>query len=226
MKTVIKGFIFDLDGVLTDTAEYHYQAWKALAEDIDIEIDREFNEQLKGISRLESLERILIYGNKQDQFSEAEKNQLAEKKNEHYKELIQEITPNDLLEGIPDFLTELESSGIKLSLASASKNAPFILKKLGIADKFLEVVNPADLNKGKPDPEIFMKGAEQLNLTTQECIGVEDAEAGIQSINDADMFSVGVGSAESMKDADYYVEKTSELNLNKILSNWETSQLR
>lgn len=225
MKTVIKGFIFDLDGVLTDTAEYHYQAWKALAEDIDIEIDREFNEQLKGISRLESLERILAYGNKQDQFSEAQKNQLAEKKNEHYKELIQEITANDLLEGISDFLLELESSGIKLALASASKNAPFILEKLEIADKFLEIVNPAELEKGKPDPEIFIKGAEQLNLTTQECIGVEDAEAGIQSINDAGMFSVGVGSDKSMKDADYYVEKTSELNVDKILREWEKQSI-
>lgn len=218
---MIKGFIFDLDGVLTDTAEYHYLAWKALAEDIGITIDRDFNEQLKGISRVDSLDRILVYGGKENQFSEIEKTELAEKKNDHYKELIQEITPTDLLEGIPEFLTELEKSEIKLALASASKNAPFILEKLGIEDKFVGIVNPEDLSKGKPDPEIFVKGAELLNLTSKECIGVEDAEAGIQSINDADMFSVGVGSAESMKDADYQVDNTSQLNLIEILQAWE-----
>lgn len=221
VKRLIKGFIFDLDGVLTDTAEYHYMAWKKLAEEIGIVIDRTFNEQLKGISRLDSLERILAHGNKENDFSEDGKQKLANQKNEEYKKLIQQITPDDLLEGIDDFLTELEEAEMKLALASASKNAPTILDKLAIADKFSRIVNPKELKNGKPDPEIFLKGAALLELKPEECIGIEDAKAGIQSINRAGMFSVGVGKGSSMKEADYYVENTSELHLSTILHEWE-----
>lgn len=214
---MIKGLIFDLDGVITDTAEYHYLAWKSLAEKIDISIDRKFNEQLKGISRMESLELILQHGNKADAYTDAEKEELATQKNEEYKEYIKEITPADLLPGIDTLLKEAKERGMGMALASASKNGPEIMKRLEIEDLFDGVVDPASLKAGKPDPEIFFRGAEILGLSVDECIGLEDAEAGIESINGAGMFSVGVGSKEAMKEADYAVESTADLILDRLV---------
>lgn len=214
---MIKGLIFDLDGVITDTAEYHYLAWKSLAEKIDISIDREFNEQLKGISRMESLDLILKHGNKGDTYSIEEKEKLATQKNEEYKEYIKQITPKDLLPGIEALLKEAKQKNLGMVLASASRNAPAIMKSLEIEDLFDGVVNPASLKAGKPDPEIFIKGAEMLGLSPKECVGLEDAEAGIESINSAGMFSVGVGSKEAMKNADYIVENTEDLSLENVL---------
>lgn len=214
---MIKGFIFDLDGVLTDTAEYHYLAWKKLADRLGIQLDRKMNEQLKGISRMDSLDRILAIGNQMDRYTLEEKEKLADEKNEDYKELILEVTPNDLLPGIANLLADLRAKDIRLALASASKNGPVIMERLGIADMFDTVVDPATLAKGKPDPEIFIKGAQQLKLKPIECVGVEDAQAGIKSINAAGIFSVGVGTKEMMKEADYAVTSTQELKLEEIL---------
>lgn len=214
---MIKGFIFDLDGVLTDTAEYHFQAWKRLADKLGIPLDREMNEQLKGISRMDSLDRILTLGNRAENYSIEEKERLADEKNEDYKKLILDVTPADLLPGITDLLADLKAAGIRLALASASKNGPVIMEKLGIADLFDTVVDPAGLENGKPDPEIFSKGAEQLQLNPTECVGVEDAQAGIEAINAAGMFSVGVGKKEVMEKADYAVADTSKLKLTDIL---------
>ncbi|WP_027108834.1 beta-phosphoglucomutase [Lacticigenium naphthae] len=214
---MIKGFVFDLDGVLTDTAEYHYQAWKNLAKKLTIEIDREFNEQLKGVSRMDSLNRILAYGNKENDYSEEEKERFAHGKNEEYKKLIEQITEEDLLPGVTEFLDDLKKRGYKSALASASKNAPTILNRLKIADRFEGIVDPAELKNGKPDPEIFIKGAEILGLDTTECVGVEDAEAGILGINSANMFSVGIGDPMVLTAADLNFETTSELSLDKII---------
>ena len=214
---MIKGLIFDLDGVITDTAEYHYLAWKSLAEKIGIEIDRAFNEQLKGISRMESLELILQHGNKSEAYTLEEKEKLAAQKNEEYKEYIKQVTPADLLPGIAELLRDAREQGIKMSLASASKNAPEIMQRLEIDGLFEGIVDPASLKAGKPDPEIFIRGAELLGLSVKECVGLEDAEAGIESINAAGMFSVGVGTKDAMKEADYAVESTAELDLKTIL---------
>lgn len=214
---MIKGLVFDLDGVITDTAEYHYLAWKSLAEKIDIHIDREFNEQLKGISRIESLERILSYGNKLDYYSDDEKEKLAVQKNEEYKEYIKQITPKDILPGISEFLKTARKNRMRMSIASASQNAPEILKRLEIEDQFDGIVDLASLIEGKPAPEIFSKAAEILGLLPSDCVGIEDAEAGIEGINKAGMFSVGVGSPSSMKHADYAVEKTEKLLLSDVL---------
>jgi beta-phosphoglucomutase len=215
---LIKGFIFDLDGVLTDTAEYHYLAWKKLGEKIGISIDRVFNEQLKGISRMDSLDRILAHGNKTNVYTEEEKQQLAFEKNEDYKTLITEISASDLLPGIKEFMAELKRAKMSLALASASKNGPDILNQLGIAELFDTIVDPAALTNGKPDPEIFINGAKQLGLSPEECVGIEDAEAGIESINAAGMFSVGVGTPESMKFADIFVSNTAQLDYQAILN--------
>lgn len=209
----VKAVIFDLDGVITDTAEHHFLAWKNLAESLGIPFDKEFNEELKGVSRMESLERILAKGNQQEKFSEEEKVALATKKNEEYKELIKTITPQNILPGIKLLLDELRNKKIKIGLASASKNALSVLSSLGLREYFDEIVDVSTLKNGKPHPEIFLKAAELLDVPVESCIGVEDAEAGIESIKAADMFAVGVGTKEAMRRADVFVEHTNQLTL-------------
>lgn len=213
---MLKGIIFDLDGVITDTAEYHYLAWKKTAEAIGVPFDREFNEELKGVSRMDSLYKILDHGGIREQFSEAQIEALAYDKNIFYQELIKEITPADLLSGIKVFLEECKEAGLKIGLASASKNGPVILDRLEVTSFFDTIVDPGKLKNGKPDPEIFVKAAEQLQLQVNECVGVEDAEAGIQAIKGANMFAVGVGTPERMKLADWQVGSTADITLERL----------
>ena len=213
-----KGFVFDLDGVITDTAKYHYIAWKELAAEIGIEIDLKFNEQLKGISRMDSLERILTLGNKNDAYTEVEKEALATKKNTHYVQLLQSLTPDDLLPGVKTFLDEAKAKNIPCAIASASKNAPFILDKLGVMQDFDTIVDPATLKKGKPDPEIFIQAALALGIEPAEAVGFEDAQAGIDGIKAAGMYAVGVYSGEELHGADVIVEKLTDLNIDELLA--------
>ena len=213
-----KGFIFDLDGVITDTAKNHYIAWKELAAEIGIEIDLKFNEQLKGISRMDSLERILTLGNKNDAYTEVEKEALATKKNTHYVQLLQSLTPDDLLLGVKTFLDEAKAKNIPCAIASASKNAPFILDKLGVMQDFDTIVDPATLKKGKPDPEIFIQAALALGIEPAEAVGFEDAQAGIDGIKAAGMYAVGVYSGEELHGADVIVEKLTDLNIDELLA--------
>lgn len=213
-----KGFVFDLDGVITDTAKYHYIAWKELAAEIGIEIDLKFNEQLKGISRMDSLERILTLGNKNDAYTEVEKEALATKKNTHYVQLLQSLTPDDLLPGVKTFLDEAKAKNIPCAIASASKNAPFILDKLGVMQDFDTIADPATLKKGKPDPEIFIQAALALGIEPAEAVGFEDAQAGIDGIKAAGMYAVGVYSGEELHGADVIVEKLTDLNIDELLA--------
>lgn len=213
-----KGFVFDLDGVITDTAKYHYIAWKELASEIGIEIDLKFNEQLKGISRMDSLERILTLGNKNDAYTEVEKEALATKKNTHYVQLLQSLTPDNLLPGVKTFLDEAKEKNIPCAIASASKNAPFILDKLGVMQDFDTIVDPATLKKGKPDPEIFIQAALALGIEPAEAVGFEDAQAGIDGIKAAGMYAVGVYSGEELHGADVIVEKLTDLNIDELLA--------
>lgn len=206
-----KGVIFDLDGVITDTAEYHYIAWKDLASKIGIEIDREFNETLKGISRGESLEKILIKGNKENDYTQEEKDKLAKSKNDYYLTLLERLTPNNVLENISETLQYLKDNNIKIALASASKNAPLILDKLELTNYFDVIVDPASVKAGKPAPDIFLEGARLIGLNARECIGVEDSEAGVVSINDSNMFSIGIGSIENLGHANAVIPSTSTL---------------
>jgi beta-phosphoglucomutase len=218
MTKKVEAFIFDLDGVITDSAEHHYLAWKQLGEELGIPFDREFNEQLKGVSRMDSLERILALGNKQNDYTPEEKEALAAKKNEHYKELIKTITPNDVLPGILELLKEIKTHNIKIGLASASKNALFVIKRLGVGQYFNTIVDAATVVQGKPHPEIFLKAADSLDVPYENCIGVEDAEAGVEAIKGAGMFAVGVGTKEAMAKADMIVEGTSELRFDEIIA--------
>ncbi|WP_163151047.1 beta-phosphoglucomutase [Anoxybacillus sp. MB8] len=217
MNKQLKAVIFDLDGVITDTAEYHFIAWKQLAEELGITFDRTFNEQLKGVSRMESLERILALGGQADRYTAAEKEALAHKKNEHYKQLIARMTPNDLLPGILDLLRELKRENVKIGLASASKNAFTVIERLQIGEYFDTIVDAAKIKHSKPHPEIFLTAAKQLQVDPSACVGVEDAQAGVAAIQAANMFAVGVGDKEALKEADYIVETTAELTYDAIV---------
>ena len=214
---MIEAFIFDLDGVITDTAEYHYLAWKELANKIDIEIDREFNETLKGISRMESLERILIHGNKQNDFTIEEKNIMANDKNMYYVSLIENITPKDILPGISKLLDNIKSNNIKIGLASASKNAVMVLNNLKLINYFDFIADASKCKNSKPAPDIFLMALKGLNVEAKNCIGIEDAYSGIEAINASGMYSVGVGSKGILKNANLVVENTTYLEFDKLI---------
>lgn len=212
----IKGFAFDLDGVIADTAKFHGQAWHALADKVGTQWTDELAENLKGVSRMDSLEMILEYGNNADKYSISEKEALADEKNTFYKELISTLTEDDILPGMKDFILSLKENGYKLSVASASKNAPFILEKLGLISYFDAIVDPAKLSAGKPDPEIFAKAAEVINLNADEVIGLEDSTAGIDSINGAGETSLGIGDEKQLNKADIVFATTAEVTLDNI----------
>lgn len=183
-----KAVIFDLDGVITDTEHYHYLAWKHMANQEGIDIDEQFNETLKGVDRVGSLERNLAKGD--EKYTDAEKNALADEKNEYYKQLIKAITAKDLLPGAFATLKGLRAMKVKTALASASKNAKSILERLGISLLLDDIVDTARIHKGKPDPEIFLVAAKELNVIPQECISVEDAVVGVEAIKAAGMYAI------------------------------------
>ena len=210
----LRGAIFDLDGVLADSAEQHYRAWKALADDLGIPFDREANQALRGLPRRASLEAIVARAPAgTPRPDEEELRRLMDAKNRHYRRLVEGVTPADLLPGIPELLAELRGAGVRLALASSSRNAPTLLERLGIEDRFEVVVDPASLTFGKPDPEIFEAAAEALDLPTDACVGIEDAASGVRAIRGAGMPSVGVGSAETVGEATIVVADTTGLTL-------------
>ncbi|WP_200901408.1 beta-phosphoglucomutase [Paenibacillus sp. DMB20] len=213
-EQALQAVIFDLDGVITDTAKYHYEAWKQLAEELGIPFDREFNEQLKGIDRMASLEKIL--GQLPDggtSFTLEHKQELTARKNGNYQQLIQAVDESEILPGILELFHELKQAGVPIGLASASRNAETLLRQLKVESYFDAVVDPASVARGKPAPDIFLRAAEELGADPRYCVGVEDAEAGVQAIKSAGMFAVGVGDAEILSNADYVVPDTSKLSL-------------
>lgn len=212
----IKGFAFDLDGVIADTARFHGEAWHQTADEVGTTWTPELAEGLKGISRMASLQMILDAGDHADDFSQADKETLAEKKNHHYQQLISTLTEDDILPGIKDFIQSAKAAGYTMSVASASKNAPMILDHLGLTKYFVGIVDPATLTKGKPDPEIFVRAAEVLHLNPENVIGLEDSAAGIVSINGAGETSLAIGNADVLSGADLNFESTSEVTLANI----------
>ena len=216
---MFKAVLFDLDGVITDTAEYHYLAWKALAEELGIEgVNRSFNEQLKGVSRDDSLQKILDLG--QLTVSSEEFAELADRKNRNYVDMIQKVSPRDIYPGILELLRALREKGIKIALASASKNGPFLLKQMDIEDYFDAVADPAKIAVSKPAPDIFLAAAEQVGVPISACIGIEDAQAGIQAIQAAGALPVGVGKAEDLGASIDLVPDTSHLTLTYLEEVW------
>lgn len=217
---MFKGVLFDLDGVITDTAEYHYQAWKKLGEEIGISIDRSFNEQLKGVSREDSLSLMLRYGNKENEFTAEEFAELAQRKNDYYLEMIQAITPKDVYPGILELLADLKTAKIKIALASASKNGPFLLQKMNLTSYFDAIADPEKIAHGKPAPDIFLLAAKEVGLTTKECLGIEDARAGIQAIVASGAQPVGVGQKKDLGENIPIVSDTTELTLAYLKEVW------
>ena len=211
-----KGIIFDLDGVITDTAKYHFEAWRELAESRGFHFTREDNERLKGVSRMKSLEIILEINGALDRYTEAEKESLCTEKNDRYVELIGRLTHADILPGIADLMAEIKAKGMKTAVASVSKNAPAVLAALGIADDFDYIADAKKVTKSKPDPEIFLVCADALGLDPAECIGIEDAQAGIEAIKAAGMRSVGINVAVTTVEPDIALKSTAELSLDKI----------
>lgn len=214
---MLKGIIFDLDGVLTDTAKYHYLAWKKLADELNYYFDEDINELLKGVSRINSFEIILNKNNASDKFTAEEKENLANKKNEYYKEMIEQLTKDDILEGIVPFITEARANGVKCAVASISKNAYRVLELLGIMDMFDYIADAALVKNPKPDPEIFFTCANALGFKPNECVGVEDAQAGIESIHSAGMMSVGINVNVTSIQPDIALKSTAELKYNNIV---------
>jgi len=206
-----KAVIFDLDGVITDTAHYHYLAWKRLADSVGAPFDEASNEELKGVDRMGSLELILARAPRT--YTLEEKRALADAKNRHYVELIATMTAADLLPGALRALEDVRAAGLKIGLASVSRNAFTVLDRLGIRDRFDDVVDAATVARGKPDPEIFLTAAAHLGVDPADCLGVEDAAAGVASIKDAGMFAVGVGSPQVLGRADRVIPSMEAFRL-------------
>lgn len=213
----IQGVIFDLDGVITDTAHLHFLAWKALGDSLGVEITLELNEGLKGLGRQETLTLILKEAGLYDQYTETERQALADRKNRTYVASLESLGPQDLLPGIGDCLKDLKKRGIKIGLASSSQNAGLIIKKLGLEPYFEAMVDPRSLSKGKPDPEIYLKAAAALGLSPAKCAGVEDARAGLEAIRAAGMTSIALGQSLEQVPADYHLSSTRDL----VKVNWD-----
>ncbi|MEY8662821.1 beta-phosphoglucomutase [Ligilactobacillus faecis] len=221
----MKGAIFDLDGVITDTAKFHFEAWSQLAkEQFGLELPAEFEAQLKGISRTDSLVKILEFGDILDQYDEEQIAQLAEKKNGYYLKAIDTLTKDDILPGITDLIAQLKAHDVKLSIASASKNAPAILKKLGLYEKFDAIADPSKVANGKPAPDIFLAGAKAVDLDPRDCVGVEDAVSGVAAIKAANMTAVAVGDPKELSQADAVVNTTADFSYELFEKTWEKAK--
>lgn len=210
-----KAFIFDLDGVIVDTAKYHYLAWKKMANEMNFEFTLDQNELLKGVSRVRSLEILLEIGGISK--SPAEQEFLATSKNELYLELIEKLDSSDLLPGTKEFILNSQDKAIKIALGSASKNAAYILKKLGIAHLFDARVDGTMVSKAKPNPEVFLKAANLLSLNPKNCLVFEDAQAGIDAAKNAGMKCVGIGNIDVLKGADIIVSGLDQITADQAL---------
>lgn len=207
----IKACLFDLDGVLVDTAHFHYLAWKKLADRLGFSFTVADNEQLKGISRMDSLNILLKIG--MIEASESEKEQYAAEKNETYLNFIKKMTPTDILPGVIDFLKELKTKSVLTGLGSASKNARMILDRTELTKYFDAIVDGNIVSSAKPNPEVFITGAKMLGIQSSFCIVFEDAVAGIQAAHNAGMKCVGIGSPDILKEADLVFPGFMNLNM-------------
>lgn len=207
----IKAFIFDMDGVLTETSRQHFLAWRRLAQELGCDLPDSVMDEVRGISRLDSLNIVLETCGIASQFDEAQKIALANQKNAYYLESIDSFSEADLSDGALELLGELKHRGFLIGLASASKNAPQLLKAMAIEHFFDAVVDPKAINEGKPAPDIFIKAAELLKVKPEHCIGIEDAYAGIESIKAAGMTAYGIGSKEVLTNCEHVFYNLIEL---------------
>lgn len=210
----IKACIFDLDGVIVDTAKYHYLAWKKLAVMLNINFNEEDNERLKGVSRMASLDIILDIGKMK--IDDKTKEEYAALKNKWYLDYIGRMTPEEILPGSLEFISELKNAGIKTALGSASKNTPLILERLGIARLFDAVADGNVVKNAKPDPEVFLTAAKMLEVLPKTCVVFEDAVAGVESALNAGMHCIGIGSKKILKNAHFVVSGLDKMSLKKL----------
>jgi beta-phosphoglucomutase len=211
---VIKACIFDLDGVIVDTAHYHFLAWKRLANELNIDLTLEDNEKLKGVSRMHSLQIILDLGGVKMPIDEQER--LADKKNAWFVEYLAGMKADEIFKGVKPLLNELRLQGLKIGLASSSKNAPTVLRLLNIEDLFDVVVDGTMITHSKPHPEIFLLAASRLGLAPSECLVFEDAEAGVESAIAAGMKCIGVGSPQQLAKADVVIAATGDFDVSSL----------
>jgi beta-phosphoglucomutase len=209
-----KACIFDLDGVLVDTARYHFLAWKRLTADLGIKFTEADNEHLKGVSRMASLEIILKIGGKNP--GQAEKEKLAALKNEWYLEYIEKMTPEEILPGTLKLINDLKNENIKVALGSASRNTPLILKRLELENIFDAIADGNSVHKAKPDPEVFLKAAGMMSVEANRCVVFEDAYAGVEAALRAGMICIGIGEKELLKDAHMVIKGLFEMDLDKL----------
>lgn len=209
-----KAVIFDLDGVIVDTAKFHFLAWRKLANDLGFDFTEAQNEQLKGVSRVESLKKILKWGNME--LSEEEFNRQMALKNENYLSYVEEMDDSEILPGVPKVLDYLMENKIPFALGSASKNARTILKKIHLYDKFDAIVDGTDVSKAKPDPEVFLIAAVKLGAQAQDCVVFEDSVAGVQAANKGNMTSIGIGDEKVLGEADHVFNDFTEIDIEFI----------
>jgi beta-phosphoglucomutase len=212
----IKACIFDLDGVIVDTAKYHFIAWREIANQLGFEFTGQHNERLKGVSRTESLNILLEIGGVE--LSNDEKLKLAHQKNQRYVEYIEKMAPDEILPGVLPFLESIKLSNIKTAIGSASKNTPLILERLNLGRFFDVVIDGNSVSKAKPNPEVFIKGAESLNVYPSECIVFEDAEAGVEAALNAGMWCVGIGNKKVLHKAHRVIPGFEKFSLEKLLA--------
>jgi beta-phosphoglucomutase len=210
----IEACIFDLDGVIVDTAKYHFMAWKRLADQLGIHFSEKDNERLKGVSRMDSLEIILEIGNRK--LNSVMKHEYATLKNNWYIDYISRMTHDEILPGCLEFIYELRNADVRVAIGSASKNTPMILDRTGIKELFDAVADGNIVTKAKPDPEVFIKVANMLGIKSVNCVVFEDAVAGVQAALDAGMMCIGVGSAKVLTEAHFIISGLNEMNLEKL----------
>jgi beta-phosphoglucomutase len=210
----IRACIFDLDGVIVDTAKYHFMAWKRLADQLNIRFTKKDNERLKGVSRYDSLEIILELGKLK--LNQIEKDVYASLKNKWYIDYINKMTPKEILPGSLQLIDELKKAGIKVAIGSASKNTPVILKRIGMSKLFDAVADGNVVSKAKPDPEVFLTAAKMLNVEPEYCIVFEDAIAGVRAAVNAGMRCIGIGSAKILTEADSVISGLNKINLKEL----------
>jgi beta-phosphoglucomutase len=214
LTDVIKACIFDLDGVIVDTAHYHFLAWRRLARELGIELTEEQNENLKGVSRMQSLEIILALGGLS--FSAHEKEVLANKKNSWFVDYVERMAPEEIFPGVKELIGEMRAEGMKVGLASSSKNARTVIKLLNIHDQFDAVVDGTMIEHSKPHPEIFLLAAKKLDVEPASCLVFEDAEAGVEAALAAGMKCIGVGTGARLNKANMVVATTGEFNISAL----------
>jgi beta-phosphoglucomutase len=210
----LKACIFDLDGVIVDTAKYHFQSWNRLASELNIAFNEEINEGLKGVSRMKSLQTILSLGNRS--LPEEEMTALATRKNDWFIEMVDQMTPEEILPGVTDFLDELDRNGIIYAVGSASKNARRALEKVHLLNRFHSIVDGTMVENAKPDPEVFLLAADLMGIRPENCVVFEDAKAGVEAAQNGGMRCIGIGDSLTLQDADLVIDDFTSLSVKDV----------